>query len=264
MSVTIIIPARYASTRYPAKPLAQIRGKESILWTLEAGLRVQGARAVYVATDDDRIADVVRAAGGQVVMTSDACRNGTERVAEAARLLGLAGDEIIVNLQGDAPLTPSWFVDALIKEMHLNNQADMVTPVLKCDEDSYKRFKNDRAHGRVGATTAVFGAGLRALYFSKEVIPYLPAKYDYEQTPVYHHVGIYGYRMRALQDYPHWPVGPLESAEQLEQLRFLENGRAVYVVEVDARGHAFWELNNPEDVQVIEEMMTQNARIPAV
>mgnify|MGYP006208038407 CR=1 FL=1 len=108
----------------------------------------------------------------------------------------------------------------------------------------------------VGGTTAVFDAHRHALYFSKEVIPFTSTPYAPEApTPVFHHVGVYAYRPAALAAYPGWPIGPLEQLEGLEQLRFLENGRAVLCVEVSAQGRQFWELNNPSDVAVIEAMM---------
>jgi 3-deoxy-manno-octulosonate cytidylyltransferase (CMP-KDO synthetase) len=119
------------------------------------------------------------------------------------------------------------------------------------------KLLEDRRHGRVGGTTAVFGAGGRGLYFSKEVIPFTGRDYaDDEPTPVFHHVGVYAYRPAALAAYPGWQIGPLETLEGLEQLRFLENGRAVLCVEVQARGRQFWELNNPSDVAVIESMIS--------
>jgi 3-deoxy-manno-octulosonate cytidylyltransferase (CMP-KDO synthetase) len=130
--------------------------------------------------------------------------------------------------------------------------------VLRCDGRAVAGFLNDRRNGRVGGTTAVFGACGRALYFSKEVIPYTGRHYaPDEPTPVFHHVGVYAYRPAALQAYPGWPIGPLETLEGLEQLRFLENGRPVLCVEVEARGREFWELNNPSDVPVIEAMLAR-------
>ncbi len=255
---TVIIPARYKSTRFPAKPLAIINGKASILWTVDAARKVKNIKALYVATDDERIASVVEEYGCRVIMTSEACRNGTERVAEAALSLNLADDDLVINFQGDAPLTPPWFVDAIMEDLEKRPDADLITPVLKCDLESYRRFTEDRKNGRVGATTSVFDKNNRALYFSKEVIPFLPSEQSLSSTPVFHHVGVYGYRMKSLRSYPAWDIGPLEQAEQLEQLRFLEQGQAVYVVEVDAKGVEFWELNNPEDVSRIESMMATN------
>lgn len=260
MSVLIAIPARFASTRYPGKPLVSLKGpdgdKTLIRRSWEAAMGVKGADRVVVATDDDRIADHARGFGAQVVMTSSAAQNGTERCAEVAEKL--PGFDMVVNLQGDAPLTPSWFVEDLIKGLDGDDAADIATPVLRCDGRALNGFLADRRAGRVGGTTAVFGAGGRGLYFSKEVIPYTGKVYgDDDPTPVFHHVGVYAYRPAALMAYPNWPVGPLETLEGLEQLRFLENGRRVLCVEVQAKGRQFWELNNPSDVAVIEAMMAQ-------
>ena len=189
-------------------------------------------------------------------MTSDTCANGTERCAEAHAALG-GGYDIVVNLQGDAPLTPHWFVEDLITGLRVAPDAGIATPVLRCDGDALNGLLNDRKNGRVGGTTAVFGADHSALYFSKEVIPYTSDTYaSADQTPVFHHVGVYAYRPDALAAYPGWPTGPLETLEGLEQLRFMENGRKVLCVEVEAKDRQFWELNNPQDVAKIEEMMT--------
>ncbi|WP_149141220.1 3-deoxy-manno-octulosonate cytidylyltransferase [Gemmobacter caeruleus] len=262
MSVLIAIPARYASTRYPGKPLVVLNGpdgaKTLIQRSWEAARAVKGADRVVVATDDDRIKAHAEGFGAEVVMTSSACQNGTERCAEVAAKL--PGFEMVVNLQGDAPLTPAWFVEDLIAGLRADGQADIATPVLRCDGRAVSSFLADRRAGRVGGTTAVFGTGGRALYFSKEVIPYTGKTYaDDAPTPVFHHVGVYAYRPRALRAYPSWPVGPLETLEGLEQLRFLEQGRNVLCVEVEARGRQFWELNNPEDVPRIEAMMAEMA-----
>ncbi|GGO32529.1 3-deoxy-manno-octulosonate cytidylyltransferase [Gemmobacter aquaticus] len=262
MSVLIAIPARYASTRYPGKPLVVLNGpdgaKTLIQRSYEAARAVKGADRVVVATDDDRIKAHAEGFGAEVVMTSTTCQNGTERCAEVAAKL--PGFEMVVNLQGDAPLTPAWFVEDLIAGLRADSQADIATPVLRCDGRAVSSFLADRRAGRVGGTTAVFGAGGRALYFSKEVIPYTGKTFgDDDPTPVFHHVGVYAYRPRALRAYPAWPVGPLEVLEGLEQLRFLEQGRNVLCVEVEAKGRQFWELNNPEDVPRIEAMMAEMA-----
>ena len=258
MSVLIAIPARYASTRYPGKPLVELRGpdgkKTLIRRSWEAAMAVKGVDRVVVATDDDRIKAHAEGFGAEVVMTSSNCQNGTERCAEVAALL--PGFEVVVNLQGDAPLTPSWFVEDLVAGLRADPVADIATPVLRCEGRMLAGLLADRRAGRVGGTTAVFGAGMRGLYFSKEVIPFTGKDYaDDAPTPVYHHVGVYAYRPQALADYPTWPIGPLERLEGLEQLRFLEQGRQVLCVEVAAKGRQFWELNNPSDVPVIEAMM---------
>lgn len=252
MSVVILIPARYASTRFPGKPLSTFKGADGVSRTLiehtwRAGNAVQEADAVYVATDDERIAETCRAFGAQVVMTSPECRNGTERCADALGNIAETPD-IVVNLQGDAPLTPVWFLQDLIGALRQNPQLDAATPVLQCDEATLARLRNDRLNGRVGGTTAVFDTTKRALYFSKEVLPY-------GSGTTFHHVGVYAYRPAALSAYLNWPEGNLECSEGLEQLRFLENGRDMHCVEVDAQGREFWEVNNPEDIPMVEKML---------
>ena len=260
MSVLIVIPARFASQRYPGKPLAVLRGATGAARSLIerswlAALEVKGVDRVVVATDDDRIRDACEGFGAEVVMTSENCANGTERCAETHEALG-AGFDIVVNLQGDAPLTPAWFIEDLVQRLDAVPSAEIATPVLRCDGETLQGFLTDRKAGRVGGTTAVFDTNNRALYFSKEVIPFTSKSYTAsEDTPVFHHVGVYAYRPEPLSSYPNWPVGPLEQLEGLEQLRFMENGRQVLCVEVDARGRQFWELNNPEDVPKLEKMM---------
>jgi 3-deoxy-manno-octulosonate cytidylyltransferase (CMP-KDO synthetase) len=264
MPVLLVIPARYASSRYPGKPLVELTGATGLARSLiqrswEAASAVSGIDRVVVATDDDRIADASRAFGAEVVMTSDQWRNGTERCAEVARAFGGAYD-IIVNLQGDAPLTPPWFVTALVEAMQAHPDWHVATPVLRCDSESLAGFLEDRRRGRVGATTAVFDRAGRGLYFSKEVIPYTGRPLGPgEDIPVFHHVGVYAYRHSALAGYPDWPVGPLETWEGLEQLRFMENGSDVHCVTVEGEGRAFWELNNPSDVPRIEAILRQLA-----
>lgn len=262
MSVLIAIPARYASSRYPGKPLVSLRGpdgeKTLIRRSWEAAMQVRSADRVVVATDDDRIRDHAQAFGAEVVMTSGSAQNGTERCAEVAAQL--TGFDMVVNLQGDAPLTPHWFVEDLIAGLAADAAAEIATPVLRCDGRALNGLLADRRAGRVGGTTAVFDAQMHGLYFSKEVIPFTAQPYaDADPTPVFHHVGVYAYRPSALAAYPSWPIGPLERLEGLEQLRFLENGRRLLCVEVQAKGRQFWELNNPSDVAVIEAMLAAPA-----
>ena len=262
MSVLVVIPARYASTRYPGKPLVDLRGASGVAKSLirrswDAAMAVKGVDRVVVATDDDRIADAARGFGAEVVMTATTCRNGTERCAEAHANLG-GGYDIVVNLQGDAPLTPAWFIEELVAGLQAQPAAQVATPVLRADGRALNGLLADRKAGRVGGTTAVFGTDHNALYFSKEVIPFTGQTYaNDDDTPVFHHVGVYAYRPDALAAYPEWSTGPLEMLEGLEQLRFLERGTPMLCVEVGAKGRQFWELNNPEDVPRIEAMLAE-------
>lgn len=266
VETVIIIPARYASTRYPAKPLALLKGASGVARSLLERSIIAGRKAVaeaggdialYVATDDDRIAEEAKRVGVDVILTAESRRNGTERVAEAVKNAGIRA-EIIVNLQGDAPLTPPHFVTALIAAMRADPALQVATPILRCDAEAVRHFIADRAAGRVGATTVVSNNLGQALYFSKEVIPFTNGRGVVDGTvPVFHHVGLYAYRPAALAAYMGWDPGALETLEGLEQLRFLENGHPVQAVEVTAPGAKFWELNNPSDVPLIEGYLAQ-------
>jgi 3-deoxy-manno-octulosonate cytidylyltransferase (CMP-KDO synthetase) len=258
VKIAICIPARYASSRYPGKPLVGLRGatglsKPLIQRSWEAAMAAAQGADVHVLTDDDRIAKAARGFGASVLMTSEAARNGTERCADA--LAQIAPDtDVIVNLQGDAPLTPPWFIAELVARM-ANPDVAVATPVLRADPDALANLLADRRAGRVGGTTAVMRDDGSALYFSKEVLPHVA---DEAAPPnVWHHVGVYAYRPDALLRYIRWGEGTLERAEGLEQLRFLEAGVPVACVPVEARGRVFWELNNPVDVARIEATLAQ-------
>lgn len=261
MPVLLVIPARYASTRYPGKPLVDLRGatgeaRSLIRRTWDVAREVPGVDRIVVATDDARIADAAEAFGAEVAMTPSTCRNGTERCAAVAKAFG-PGWDVIVNLQGDAPLTPPWFVGALIEAMAADPGCPVATPVLRCDAAALAGFLEDRRQGRVGGTTAAFDRTGRALYFSKEVIPHIGRALRPDETiPVFHHVGVYAYRRDPLLQYASRDEGSLEAWEGLEQLRFMEDGVAVRCVEVDARGREFWELNNPSDVARLETILS--------
>ena len=260
--VAIVIPARYASTRYPAKPLALLRGaggaaKPLIQRSWEAAQAVPGVARVIVATDDARIAEAAQSFGAEVAMTPESCANGTERC--AAVLPTLDGEtEIVVNLQGDAPLTPPEFLTALIDTLCEDASAEVATPALRCAPELQRRLLADQAAGRVGGTTVARNSFGDALYFSKAVIPYLPAaRVGDPDLPLFFHVGVYAYRPAALRAYADAPPSALEQLEGLEQLRFLDQRLPVRVVEVDGAGYDIWELNNPEDVPVIEAALAR-------
>jgi len=262
MKTVILIPARYQSSRFPGKPLAELTQKDGsrkslIQMSWEVASTIAGVDEVHVVTDDDRIRDASEGFGASVIMTSPEAENGTARCAEALATGAVCAD-LVVNFQGDAPLTPPWFVEELIAAMKADPGAQMATPVLQCDPATYAMFVEDRQNGRVGGTTAVFGEDHRALYFSKEIVPYIaPGKVPARDIPVYHHVGVYAYRPEALRSYTFWGVSRLETLEGLEQLRFLVHGVPVRCVVVESRGRVFWELNNPADVDRIEKVLRE-------
>jgi len=257
----ILIPARYQSSRYPGKPLAQLTGaggtaKPLIQRSVEAARRVAGVSGVYVTTDDERIAEACSAFGVGVIMTSPECRNGTERCAEA--LAQLHNPELVINFQGDALLTPPGFVEALIARMREDSDALVATPAMRLRTSEVRTLQDEEAAGRVGGTSVVTNDRGHALYFSKRLIPHLPAgALDGNMSPVRLHVGIYAYRPEALERYAATPVTELETLEGLEQLRFLVSGVPVAVVDVETPPFALRELNNPEDVAPIEQSLAE-------
>ena len=258
MKTTILIPARYQSSRYPGKPLVELRGaggttKPLIQRSVEAAQRIGGVSQVAVVTDDGRIADVCQRFDAEVIMTSPECRNGTERCAEALRQLD--APDLVVNFQGDALLTPPHFVEALIERMR-RDDIDVATPAMRLRSGEVRALQQEEAQGRVGGTTVVTDTIGRALYFSKRLIPHLPkGALENDMSPVRLHVGVYAYRPAALAAYAETPPAELEELEGLEQLRFLVAGIPVGVVDVQPPPFALRELNNPEDVAPIEEAL---------
>ena len=259
MNTIILIPARYASSRYPGKPLVGLKGatgtsKPLIQRSVEAARRVSGVSGVFVVTDDARIAEACVPAQVGVIITSSECRNGTERCAEA--LSQLHEPDLIINLQGDALLTPASFVEGLIAHMENDPEALVATPAMRLRREEVEALRREEAAGRVGGTTVVTDNRGQALYFSKRLIPHLPEwATEASPTPMKLHVGFYAYRAKALELYRETPLSELETLEGLEQLRFLDAGVPVAVVEVETPPFALRELNNPEDVAPIEEAL---------
>ena len=260
LKTVILIPARFASTRYPGKPLVDLKGKGGtpkplIQRSYEAACRVPGISAVHVVTDDDRIANTVRNFGGSALMTSEHCRNGTERCAEALDQLD-ADVDVVVNFQGDALLTPPGFITALVNQLDISPDSMVATPAMRQRSDEVRKLQAEEAAGRVGGTSVVVDHDGRALYFSKKLIPYLPdTALDDELAPVRLHIGVYAYRRAALATYVVTPPTELEMLEGLEQLRLLVAGVPIDVVEVETPSFTLRELNNPEDVTPIEDAL---------
>ena len=259
MNSLILVPARYQSSRYPGKPLVELKGasgeaKPLIQRSVEAARRVTGVSGVFVATDDERIADACSSFGVGVVMTSPACRNGTERCAEA--LAALHSVDLVINFQGDALLTPPSFVEALIARMEMDRGALVATPAMRLRSDEVRLLQSEEAQGRVGGTCVVTDHQGRAMYFSKRLIPHLPqGSLDREMSPVRLHVGVYAYRPEALDQYLRTPPSELERLEGLEQLRFLGAGVPIAIVDVETPPFTLRELNNPADVAPIEQAL---------
>ncbi len=217
----MVIPARMGAERLPGKPLLAETGKPLVVHTLEAARRSRRARRVLVATDDARIADAVRSAGGEAVMTSPSCRSGTDRVAEAA--LAHPGEDLVLNVQGDEPEIDPGHLDSLIEAMERDPSIPMGTLAAPLASEA-------EALEPSVVKVVVNGAG-DALYFSRAAIPFRrdpagPAR------PM-RHVGVYAFRRGFLEEFAALPETPLERTEGLEQLRALEHGRRIRVVPVD-------------------------------
>jgi 3-deoxy-manno-octulosonate cytidylyltransferase (CMP-KDO synthetase) len=211
---------------------------------------------VWIATDHERIASEVERFGGEVVMTSPDCANGTERCAEAAGKINCDA-EIIVNLQGDAPLTPHFLVPNLVERLRSEPASVMATPGVRCSATTLAHLRADESAGLVGGTTVVFSRSGRALYFSKRILPFLPPQTAKDMVPVHLHLGLYAYRRSALADYVAAGPSPLEQLEGLEQLRFLDLDLPVAVVASDPVAWDPIELNNPSDVAVVERILIE-------
>ena len=260
--VAIIVPARFASTRFPGKPLVPLAGPDGVArtlmeWTWAAARAVPGVAECVIATDDARIAAHARRYDMAVVMTPEHCANGTERC--AAALAGLAGvPDIVVNLQGDAPLIPPAMVTAVIERLAAGPELAMATAAVPASPQVLAHLQADARAGRVGGTTMVCNRKARALYFSKSIIPHMaPGSTPVE--PVLLHIGLYAYRPAALAAYVAAGPAPLEMQEGLEQLRFLDAGLAVGVARVPPPGWEMIELNNPTDVPLIEAQLARRA-----
>jgi len=258
MTVIAIIPARYGSTRFPGKPLHVIAGLPMVERVRRLALAAGSVDRVIVATDDTRILDAVNAAGGEAMMTPQTCRNGTERSFEAVK--GFARpDDVIINLQGDAPLTPPWVIEAVAAEMAANPELAMATPAVALSDEAYARMADAKAAGEVGGTTVVFDRQMNALYFSKAVIPFQREKAA--GTPVYKHIGLYAYRFSTLSRLVELEPSPLEKAESLEQLRALENAIPVRIVLTEYRGRTPWSVDSPRDAEIAAQIIAREGEI---
>ena len=237
MRTLCVIPARYASTRLPGKPLADICGKPMICRVLERASRAQKPEKVIVATDDQRIYDVVRAEGGEALLTRADHPTGTDRLAEVAEAYPEV--DLIVNVQGDEPLIEPAVIDDLIAPFEMDENLPMATVMTRMDDAAEQLNPNN-------VKVVVDKLGY-ALYFSRSLVPYPRAA----AGPVYKHIGIYAYRRDFLLRYARLEPTPLERAESLEQLRALENGYGIRVLETDCR---FVGVDTVEDLALVNKI----------
>lgn len=239
-----IIPARFASSRFQGKPLVLILGKPMIQRTWERAKLATTLDHVVVATDDDKIADCCRGFGADVIMTSESCRNGTERCNEALQKLEKQYD-IVVNIQGDEPLIEPEIIDGVVKALQAAPDAVFSTAVTSLkpedgfDPNRVKCIVDNRGY---------------AIYFSRGLIPFNKSGEVNQQFPYLLHLGIQSYDTKFLRIYPDLPPTPLQLEEDLEQLKVLENGYKMKVIKVDHEAHG---VDTPEDVDKIESFMRE-------
>ena len=238
MKVICIIPARYASTRLPGKPLKMIGKKTMIQWVYERAAAAKLPSEVIVATDDERVYQAVEEFGGKVVMTSQSHCSGTDRLAEVAK--GRPDVDVVINVQGDEPMLPSEIIDRLAQLFSEDNALQMAT--MKCP------MKKEE-YSEPGSVKVVTDKNGYALYFSRSLLPYPRNDKDFK---VYKHVGIYAYRRDFLLKYAAIEPTALELTESLEQLRALENGYKIKVLESDFQGVG---VDTPEDLEKVRRLL---------
>lgn len=242
MSIFAFIPCRYGSTRFPGKPLAMIAGKPMIQHTYGCAEKCPDISEVYIVTDDERIFKCVEGFGGRVVMTKEKHPSGTDRIAEAVEILGLNDEDIIVNIQGDQPFFNPSVISDMVKPLIDDNTIPMST--LKY------RIKDPDEINNSNIVKVVSDNDDFALYFSRCSIPFFrdpPLDHDY-----YKHLGFYAYRKDFILQFNRLPIGKLENAEKLEQLRAMEYGYRMKVIETDSDSI---EVDTMEDLRKVEELI---------
>lgn len=251
--IAVVIPARYASTRFPGKPLFPLAGKPMLQHVWERCARAKGIEQVIVATEDMRIAEAAFAFGAEVAMTSDQCRSGTDRVAEVAKKL--KGFTHVINVQGDEPLVDPSTVTKLARAMAQSREIEMIT--------SASPFEPGDDVSNPNAVKVVVDKKGDALYFSRSPIPYVrnPAP----GLRFFRHQGIYGYTLKVLFQFVKWKPTLLEISESLEQLRALENGVRIRVVEVKGLSIG---VDTPADAEAVtpllEKLLLKTGKRPGI
>jgi 3-deoxy-manno-octulosonate cytidylyltransferase (CMP-KDO synthetase) len=239
MHIYGIIPARYASSRFPGKPLVDILGKPMIQRVYEQALQAKKLDQVIVATDDARIAEVVTAFGGRVAMSSDQHPSGTDRCAEVAQQLGVQEHDVVINIQGDEPFIDPEQIDTLCR---LFESPEVQLGTLVRPFGDVETLRSDSS---IKVVRNVHGD---ALYFSRSVIPFVRETADFHLGAYWQHIGIYGYRAGVLSVLAQMPPSQLESIEKLEQLRWLEAG---YTIRTAVSTHASQSVDTPADLEKI-------------
>jgi 3-deoxy-manno-octulosonate cytidylyltransferase (CMP-KDO synthetase) len=246
----VVIPARFAASRLPGKPLLIIGDRPLIQWVWQCA-RASGAASVIVATDDVRIFDSARGFGADCLMTSAKHASGTDRIAEVVRARGFAADDVVVNLQGDEPMMPAAVVNEVAEVLNARPETDIATAVAPIQ--SLAEFLDP------GCVKALRARGGQALYFSRAPVPWprdgVTAGRPTRFAGAWRHIGIYAYRVRSLLQFASWPPTPLEETESLEQLRALEHGMRIHLVTLSEAP--------PAGVDTLDDLERVRARLTA-
>lgn len=262
MSITIAIPARYESSRFPGKPLAKIKGKtmlERVVTLAKNAAQKYENVSVFVTTEDKRIANHAEEIGVACIMTPENCKTGSDRVLAALNQI-TDWPEFVLNLQGDAPFTPPNALDAMIKAFQNNSNLEIVTPVHQLNWEDLNRLRENKKITPFSGTTAIINKDGEALWFSKHIIPAIRNEDELRQnsqlSPVYQHMGLYGFRSDILERFSKLPQGHYEHLEGLEQLRMLENGIKIQAVKIEIdKGLIQSGIDTPEDLIRAEAAM---------
>ena len=242
MNVYGVIPARFASTRFPGKPLKMINGQPLLSWVIQASKKSQKIQKIVVATDDRRIADLAVKEGVEVAMTDSDLATGTDRVWKAIEHKNL---EVVINIQGDEPLIQSSLLDSLVGCFENDSGLQMATLGRKLDAEALESPNTAKI---------ILNKNDEAIYFSRFAIPYSRDKSDTSLSGALKHIGLYAYRKNFLESFCQQPPVAIELAEGLEQLRALYLGAKIKVLRVDSES---WGVDTPDDVQKIEKIMLE-------
>lgn len=261
-AIAIIIPARYASTRFPGKPLALIGGQSMLSRVYDVARQATSGMddvEILIATEDQRIVDHAAGFGARAVLTSDACKTGSDRVLDAMKHLSRRPD-FVINLQGDAPFTPPAILRGVVDTWLADRDLPVVTPVIRLRWAELDTLRDNKRVTPFSGTTCVTDPSGRAMWFSKNIIPAIRKENRADEfSPVQQHIGLYGYRTDILERYATLPEGHYEALEGLEQLRLLENGIIIQTVLVDVDlGMAQAGIDSPEDLARAEDMIQRH------
>ena len=253
----MIIPARAGSSRFPRKPLAMVRGHSLLerVWRIAKDSSLSAR--IVVATESEEVVKTAEEFGAEAVLSSETCATGSDRAFQVALKLD-PKVELVVCLQGDAVLTPPWVIESTVSQLLNDPTIEIATPAIHLEGAAKDDFLAIKKGGSSTGTTVVFNQNRDAMYFSKGVIPHARSG---DHSHIYRHIGMYAYRADALRKFASFSQGELEKVEGLEQLRALENGMKIRVVEVDYRGRTHASIDNPEDIAIVEAIIEREGEL---